>query len=105
MCFLQAHLEQGIEVPEGTFDEIVGGHFREAHLEEDLPEFGSDFEERMEIAAGGHDAQGVEVVRLESLGSPRSVLEHFRRQVRLRFGDNWGGNAQTMQPVLLKRHL
>ena len=83
------HLEQGVEIPKGAFDEVVGGHFRETHLEENLPELRSDFEERMKITAGGHDAQGVKVVRLEGLRPPRAVLEHLGRQISLGLGHNW----------------
>ena len=73
------HLEQRVEIPEGALDEIVGGHFREAHFQEDLPEFRPDFEQRMKIATRRHDAQGVEVVRLEGFRPPRTVLNHLRR--------------------------
>ena len=74
-----SHLKQRVEVPERALDEIVSGHFRKAHFQEDLPEFRPDFEQRMKIATRRHDAQGVEVVRLEGFRPPRTVLNHLRR--------------------------
>jgi len=42
--------EEGIEIPEAVLDVVVGGHFGEAHLEENLSELGAHFEERMQVA-------------------------------------------------------
>ena len=44
-------LEEGIEVPEGRLNELVRGHFLEAHLHEDLTELVTDLEKRMEITS------------------------------------------------------
>lgn len=35
-------LEQRVKVPEGALHKVVGRHFGEAHLEEDVPELGPD---------------------------------------------------------------
>jgi hypothetical protein len=63
-------LEKSIKVPEGGLHEAVGGHLGEAHLEEDVPEFGPHFEQRMQMAAGRRHAHRLEVVLLEMFVAP-----------------------------------
>ena len=56
---------QGVEVPEPSFDVLVGGHFREAHGEEDLSELFFDLVQGVQRTGVHLQTLGVEVVRLE----------------------------------------
>lgn len=55
-------LEQSIKVPEGGLYELVGWHLLEAHLQQDLTEFGSNHQQRMQITALRLLSQGTEIV-------------------------------------------
>jgi len=98
-------LEQGVEVPEGALDEVVGRHLREAtgsrefmsfvrvflevldvyrparspHLQEDLPELRPHLHQRVHVAAVGGHAQRLEVVGLEFLLLPAAAETRERR--------------------------
>lgn len=43
-------LKQSVEIPEGVFNVIVGGHLRETHFQENLSKFSSNIKKRVEIA-------------------------------------------------------
>lgn len=49
-------LEKRVKVPKGIFHVVVGRHFRKAHFQEDLSEFSSHFEQRMEESRGRWDS-------------------------------------------------
>ena len=55
-------LEQRIEVPERRLHELIRGHLREAHFQENLAELGTNHQQGMEIAALRLFAQRAEVV-------------------------------------------
>lgn len=40
------------------------------HFQENLAEFGADFQKRMQVASSGLDSERIEVVRLERLARP-----------------------------------
>lgn len=58
-------LEEGVEVPERGLHESLGGHFAEAHLEEDLAELGAGLQEWMQMSA----------IRIPPLRVPVLLLE------------------------------
>ena len=43
-------LKQSVGIPERLFDEIVGQHFSEAHLQEDLTVRRTNFHEQMKVS-------------------------------------------------------
>ena len=42
----ELNLEEGVKVPEGGLDVVVGRHLREPHLQEDVPELRTHLEEK-----------------------------------------------------------
>ena len=63
-------LEEGVKVPKGGFHKTIGWHLREAHLEENVPELGSNLQQRMQMAAGRRHSHCLEVVLLELFVTP-----------------------------------
>eukprot|EP00042_Codosiga_hollandica_P053874 m.716109 g.716109 ORF g.716109 m.716109 type:complete len:473 (+) comp58794_c0_seq2:749-2167(+) len=80
-------LEEGVEIPERRLHEVVGGHFGEAHFEENLAVLGSDFEQWVKRAVLHRFAKRIEIELLEGLGGPRTIQQHLCRQIRLGLHD------------------
>lgn len=80
-------LEERVEVPEAGLHKIVGGHLREAHLEEDGPEFCADLQERMQVAALRHFTLRREAVGLEGAIPPATAAR--------KASDRFGGKQLT----------
>eukprot|EP01137_Pigoraptor_chileana_P025788 Opistho-2@95806 len=76
-CRVLLRLEEGIEVPEGRFDEVVCRHFGEPHFEENLAEFLAHFHEWVKVTARRRNAERVEVVVLEFECLPLAACQHF----------------------------
>ena len=71
-------LEQGVKIPEGALDKVVGRHFGEAHFKEDLAIFGSYLQQRMKVTTMWLDSECLKVVWLERGILPGSGSNHFR---------------------------
>mmetsp|Transcript_19612 Transcript_19612/g.28953 ORF Transcript_19612/g.28953 Transcript_19612/m.28953 type:complete len:206 (-) Transcript_19612:604-1221(-) len=74
-------LEQGIKVPERTLHPLVGRHFLESHLHQNLTEFGPNLEKRMKVSSSYLFSNSKEVVRFERSTFPRSRIKHFFGQI------------------------
>jgi hypothetical protein len=64
-CRVTLRLEKSVEVPERTLYKLCGGHLIETHFKKDLSEQGSNFEQRVQVAAIGDLTLSIEVEFLE----------------------------------------
>ena len=63
-------LEECVKVPEGGFHKTIGWHLGEAHLEENVPELGTNLQQRMQVATGRWHSHCLEVVLFELFVTP-----------------------------------
>ena len=66
-------LEEGIEVPEGALHKVVGGHLLESHFQENGAVLSPHLHQRVQVARGWGNPQGLEVVRLKRLALPTAT--------------------------------
>lgn len=91
-------LEEGVKVPEGGLHPAVGGHLREAHLQQDLTELCTDLHEGVEVPPPHVLAEGLEVVVLEGGALPVPRVQHLLGDVGGET-DTGGGIRRTSSDV------
>ena len=100
-------LEQSIEVPEGGLHELVGGHFLETHLQQNLAELSTHHQQGMQIATLGLLSKSTEIVtRDEGFGGMRLYVrlqDNFLTAIQ-HFLCNIGNLLATFQGELLSLH-